>query len=143
MLINIKDKDRFKSYKDLNQEGLVITVQTGTTGEKAARKFLPKTTIKTFGKSVEAQLEVKLGRASGMVFDQPNNAIFAMRNKADCIALLEPFTKEGLGIAVRKTSPELLKALNAALAKLTKDGTLAKLEKKYFVDMPWLPELGK
>lgn len=143
VLINSKDKGRFKSYKDLNRPGLVIATQTGTTGEKAARKFLPKATIKTFDKGVDAALEVKNGRAAGMVFDQPFIAIFAMRNPKDCAALLEPFTKEDLGIAVRKTSPKLLAALNEALAKLTQDGTLAKLEQKYFVEMPWLPDLGK
>lgn len=41
---------------------------------------------------------------------------------------------KGDGIAVAKTDVDLLNALNQALAKIKADGTLARLEKKYFND---------
>ncbi len=141
VLINSKDKDKYKSYKDLNQKGLTITVQAGTTGEKAVRRLMPLARTKPLDKAVEAAIEVQQGRAAAMVFDQPFIAIYAMRNKKTTVALLEPFTEEGLGIAVRKTSPKLLAALNAALDALKQNGSLAKLEQTYFVDMPWLSDV--
>jgi polar amino acid transport system substrate-binding protein len=44
----------------------------------------------------------------------------------------QPLTTEEYGMAVRKDTPELTRALNAALAKVKADGTYAKLTQKWF-----------
>lgn len=142
VLINRKDVERFKSHADLDQEGIVLTVQTGTTGEKAARQTFKKAEIKSFDRQIEAAMEVKDGRAQGMVFDHPFIAIYARRNAEFVHPLLDRFTEEEIGIAVRQDAPKLLVEIDRVLAELKSDGTLAGLEDKYFVTMPWLPEIG-
>lgn len=141
VLVNIKDKEKVKSWKDLDRKGWVVTTQLGTTGEQAAKKLLKNATIKTFEKVNEAALEVQSGRAAGLIFDNPFIAIYAKRQKEHVHAILDTFTTEDIGIALSKKSPKLLEALNKALAAAKKDGTAAALEKKYFVEMPWLGEV--
>jgi polar amino acid transport system substrate-binding protein len=46
--------------------------------------------------------------------------------------LEDQLTVEEYGMALRKDTPELTKALNAALGKLKADGTYAAIVKKWF-----------
>lgn len=137
VLIQASAKDKIKTYKDLDREGAIVVTQNATTGHAAAQKHMPKATIKTYDKQLDAALEVREGRADGLVFDHPFIAIYAMRNATHTAALLEPFTTEDIGVAVRKQSPRLLAAIDQALEAMRKDGTLERLVKQYFVDMTW------
>lgn len=143
VLLQKKHEGKITSVADLNAEGMVVTTQNGTTGHAAAQKSCPKATIKPYDKQTQAALEVAGGRADAMIFDHPFVAIFALRNKETCAALLEPFTTEDIGVALRKTTPALKAAIDAALGAMREDGTHAKLVQKYFVDMPWLADVPK
>ncbi len=61
----------------------------------------------------------------------------AKQGKDSLEGVWEPFTEEPIGAAFRKTSPKLVEAFNATLARLKADGTYAALVAKYF------PEPGK
>ncbi len=130
------------SVSQLNAAGRTITVQTGTTGHKAAQQFLPDATLKDFEKQIEAAMEVAEGRADGMVFDHPYIAIFHKRNPATTRALLDTFTDEEIGIALRPGAEDLKAIVDRTIEGLRSDGTMAKLETKYFVEMPWLDSIG-
>lgn len=138
----IKKGSGYSEVQDLNVAGKVITVQTGTTGEKAAREFLPLATIKGFDKQIEAALEVQGGRADALVFDQPFVAIYQRRNADAVDALIEPFTKEAIGIALRPKAADLKAVIDRTVAAMRADGRLAALEQKHFVEMPWLDQIG-
>ncbi len=139
----IKKDSGYSSVQDLNAADKIVTVQTGTTGEKAAREFLPLATIKGFDKQIEAALEVQGGRADALVFDQPFVAIYQKRNAAQVDALIEPFTEEAIGIALRPKAHDLKAVIDRTVAAMKADGRLAALEQKHFVEMPWLDQIGE
>ncbi len=148
ILVNKKGKAaHIKSYKDLGDgSGYVIAIQTGTTGDFAATKMFPKAKFKRYEKEVEAAMAVTQGKADLMVFDQPFLAIWAGRHKDKVRAILEPFTYEYFGFAIRKGDVDFLRWINTFIYQIKHDGppgqtTYDRLFKKWFVDMPWLEKV--
>ncbi len=123
--------------KDFDRHGVVVATRLGTTGEIAARKVFHNATIKTFENESDAALEVDSGRADLMVYDQPYIAIRAQESQERTFAILAPFTKEYLSIAVKKGDTELRDWLNLAIFELRQSGTWDSLYDAWFVKMPW------
>ena len=123
--------------RDFDRPGVVVATRLGTTGEIAARKLFHKATIKTMESESDAALEVDAGRADVMVYDKPFVAIRAQESPARTFAILEPFTKEYLAIAVRRGDTELRDWLNLTLFELRASGTWDSLYDSWFVKMPW------
>ncbi|MNW19767.1 Cystine-binding periplasmic protein precursor [compost metagenome] len=55
-----------------------------------------------------------------------------MRTRPGLRVLDEQLTTEEYGMALRKDTPELTKAVNGAITKLKADGTYAAIVKKWF-----------
>ena len=123
--------------KDFDRRGVVVATRLGTTGEIAARKVFHNAAIKTFENESDAALEVDAGRADLMVYDQPYIAIRAQESQERTFAILTPFTKEYLSIAVKKGDTELRDWLNLAIFELRQSGTWDSLYDAWFVKMPW------
>jgi len=123
--------------KDFDRHSVVVATRLGTTGEIAARKVFHNATIKTFENESDAALEVDSGRADLMVYDQPYIAIRAQESQERTFAILAPFTKEYLSIAVKKGDTELRDWLNLAIFELRQSGTWDSLYDAWFVKMPW------
>jgi len=125
------------TVKDFDRPGVVVATRLGTTGEIAARKFFHRAVIKTFENESDAALEVDAGRADVMVYDKPYIAIRSQESPGRTFAILEPFTKEYLAIAVRKGDTELRDWLNLTIFELRASGTWDSLYQTWFVKMPW------
>jgi polar amino acid transport system substrate-binding protein len=141
VLLNKKHDGQVKSYKDLNDPKYTVATKLGTTGEIAARKFLPNAKIKQYETEAECALEVRNGRADAFVYDLPYNAVYVAQNKDGVVHLKEPFTKEPLGWAVRKGDPDFLNWLNNFLTQIKSDGTYDALYNKWFEGTAWLPNV--
>jgi len=104
-------------YTQLNSPDVIITVQLGTTGEEAARKFFPKADIRTFDNAQLALQEVVDGRADAIVFDEvflrPQAANVAGKAELCCPrGNPELLTKELIALAIRQGDPDLLRWLD-------------------------------
>ena len=130
-----------KSYRDLNYPRYTISTKLGTTGDIAARRYLPKAKLKQFESESDGAMEVRSGRADGYVYDLPFNAVYTAQNPDKVVHLKEPFTQEALGWAVRKGDPDILNWLNNFLAQSRRDGTYDALYKKWFEGTAWLQNL--
>lgn len=142
VLLNNKHRDAIKSYKDLNDPKYTITTKLGTTGDIAARKYLPKARIKQFESEADAAMEARSGRADALVYDLPFNVIYRAQNPDKLIHLAEPFTYEPLAWAVRKGDPDFLNWLNNFLRLIKGDGTYDALYKKWFENSVWLQNVN-
>jgi len=131
------------SVRDFDRPGILVATRLGTTGEIAARKFFHRATIKTMETESDCALEVDAGRADLMVYDQPYIAIRAQESAERTYPILEPFTKEYLAMAVRKSDTELRDWLNLAIFELKESGTWDSLYGKWFVEMPWRGRVPK
>jgi len=104
-------------YAQLNDAGVVISVQLGTTGEDAARNFFPKADIRTFDSAQLALQEVVDGQADAIVFDDvflvPQQAIVGSAGVLCCPrGSVVPLTQEPIALAIRKGDPDFLGYLN-------------------------------
>lgn len=142
ILINKRNAEKVKSYKDLNAPEFIIATKLGTTGEIATHRYLPKAKIKTFETEADAALEVRNGRADAFVYDLPYNVVYAAQYHDALIHLKEPFTREPLGWAVRKGDPDFLNWLDNFLNQIHNDGTYDALYAKWFEGTAWLASVN-
>jgi polar amino acid transport system substrate-binding protein len=91
----------------------------------------PKVQLVEVEKNQEMFNLVDIGRADAAVTGKPA-AFQYVRTRGGLRVLDQQLTVEEYGMAVRKDTPELTKAVNAALAKLKADGTYAQIVKKWF-----------
>ena len=118
-----------KKLSDL--DGKKVTVQVGTKSVGYLQEHFPKVQRVEVEKNQEMFNLVDIGRADAAVTGKPA-AFQYVRTRGGLRVLDEQLTTEEYGMALRKDTPELTKAVNAALAKLKADGTYAAIVKKWF-----------
>ncbi len=118
-----------KKLQDLN--GKKVTVQVGTKSVGYLQEHYPKVQRIEVEKNQEMFNLVDIGRADAAVTGKPA-AYQYVRTRPGLRVLEEQLTTEEYGMALRKDTPELTKAVNAALAKLKADGTYAAIVRKWF-----------
>lgn len=116
----------------LNAEGVKVAVQSGTTGEAWAQENLPNATIVPLDDIIQGMTGLTAGTYDACVADLPVVSALCKDSYTDCEVVKEIPTGEQYGIVVSKDNPELTRALNQALQELVDDGTVAKLEEKWF-----------
>jgi len=141
LLINRKDIDKYKSYKDLNKKGVIITSKLGVTGAFTAERLMPKATLRLFKTEPEGALQVANGLVDAFIYDEPQVRVFAAKYKKDTIGIFEPLSYEPLAWAIRKGDPDFLNWLNNFLAQVRGDGRWDQFKQKWFVD--FIEELAK
>ena len=141
LLINKKDKDKYKSYKDLNKKGIIVTSKLGVTGAFTAEKLMPNAELRLFKTEAEGALQVANGLADAYIYDEPQVRVFAAKYKDTTMGLFEPLTYEPLAWAIRKGDPDFLNFLNNFLHQVRGDGRWEQLKQKWFVD--FVEEMAK
>ena len=141
LLINKKDEGKYKSYKDLNKKGIIVTSKLGVTGAFTAEKLMPNATLRLFKTEAEGALQVANGLADAYIYDEPQVRVFAAKYKDTTMGLFEPLTYEPLAWAVRKGDPDFINFLNNFLHQVRGDGRWDQLKQKWFVD--YIEEMAK
>jgi polar amino acid transport system substrate-binding protein len=134
LLIQRKDKEKYKSYHDLNKKGVIVTSKLGVTGAFTAEKLLPNATLRLFKMEGEGALQVANGLADGFIYDEPQVRVFAAMYRDKTMGLYEPLTYEPLAWAIRKGDSDFLNWLNNFLAQVRGDGRWDQLKEKWFVE---------
>lgn len=126
----VKDNNTaIQKLADLN--GKKVSVQVGTKSVGYLTQHYPTVQRVEVEKNQEMFSLVEVGRADAAVTGKPA-AYQYVRTRPGLRVLSEQLTTEEYGMALRKDTPELTKAVNAAIAKLKADGTYAAIEKKWF-----------
>lgn len=142
VLLNPKLKGKVTSYKDLNDPKYTIASKLGTTGEKATKQYLGKAKYNAFETETDAAIEVMNGKADAMIYDMPFISIYAAQNTGKATALLEPFTYEPLGWAIKQGDADFLNFLNNFLRQTKGDGTYDRIYNKWFESDAWLKQVN-
>ncbi|WP_343593696.1 glutamine ABC transporter substrate-binding protein [Paracidovorax wautersii] len=125
-------KDGNTSIRKLSDlDGKKVTVQVGTKSVGFLTQNYPKVQRVEVEKNQEMFNLVDIGRADAAVTGKPA-AYQYIRTRPGLRVLGEQLTTEEYGMALRKDTPELTRAVNAAIARLKADGTYAAIEKKWF-----------
>ncbi|MDQ2700229.1 MAG: ABC transporter substrate-binding protein [Actinomycetota bacterium] len=117
--------------------GLTVGAQDGTTGEAYANDETDAGQVRGFPNGPASIAALKNGQVEATIIDQPvaQDAIDKGQSGFE-VATTIP-TGELYGLAFSKNSPELLKAVNGALAELKEDGGLNEIYQKWFkIDAP-------
>ena len=130
LVVMVKDGNTaIKAPADIN--GKKVSVQVGTKSVSFLRDTYPQVQRVEVEKNQEMFNLVEIGRADAAVTGKPA-AMQYVKTRGGLRMVEQPLTTEEYGMAVRKDTPELTRALNAALAKVKADGTYAKLTQKWF-----------
>lgn len=126
----VKDSNTtIKKLTDL--DGKKVSVQVGTKSVGYLTEKFPKVQRVEVEKNQEMFNLVDIGRADAAVTGKPA-AYQYVRTRPGLRVLEEQLTTEEYGMALRRDTPELTKAVNGAIAKLKADGTYAAIVKKWF-----------
>ena len=139
LTVNTEETPDITTTADLG-DGDTVAVQKGTTGKIFAEENLVDqgVELKTFELAPDMFTDLEAGGVQGIINDEP--ASIAEVESRPSLEVIEPIdTNEDYGFAVSKDNPELLAAINAALASLIADGTYASIFGEYFPDVP-VPE---
>lgn len=130
LVVMVKDNNTsIKKIADL--DGKKVSVQVGTKSVGYLTEKHPKVQRIEVEKNQEMFNLVDIGRADAAVTGKPA-AFQYVRTRGGMRVLEEQLTTEEYGMAIRKDTPELTKAVNAALTKIKADGSYAALIKKWF-----------
>ncbi|SFM08655.1 cystine transport system substrate-binding protein [Paenibacillus sp. 1_12] len=128
------DNTTIQSIEDFKDKK--IGVGLGTNDEKYLRDVaMPKVgkfEIATYNDVVTSLTDLNIGRIDATI-----NNVFAIKpliekNKFKIKAVGQPIKEDFAGVAVRKNNPELVEAINKALAEMKTDGTFTTIFKKWF-----------
>jgi polar amino acid transport system substrate-binding protein len=128
--IAVKNSSTAKSAADLT--GKKIGVQSGTTGQQWAKENIKGATLVPFDDVLSAFSALQAGKVEAVVNDLPVSAAIVKDATRGLKIIQEIPTGEQYGIAVSKSNPDLLKAINDALAKVKASGEYATIYTKWF-----------
>lgn len=111
--------------------GKTVAVQVGTTYLASAKKIKGIKKVQTFPKDTDAQAALMAGRVDSWIGDKFTGIDLVKSQKGKLVQGTLLFS-ERVGMAIKKGNSSLTSELNTALAKLQKNGSYAKLSKKYF-----------
>lgn len=111
-------------------DGKKIGVQLGTTGDIYATDDYGSENVVQYGKGADAVIALKGGDVDAVIIDNEPAKAFVAEN--DGLTILDTeYAVEDYAIAIKKGNADLLDKINAALEKLTSDGTIDKIIAKY------------
>lgn len=117
--------------------GVAVGAQAGTTGLDYANENFTDSEIVEYPEYPAAFTALEAGELDAVIADLPA-ADDAARGSEELVITTEIDTDEQYGIAVDPDKPELLDAVNEALATLIEDGTYAEIFEEWFpeAEMP-------
>lgn len=149
VLVTLK-KNYISSYQDMT--GKVLGAQTGSSGANDIETHpkLLKDRIKnheavTYDSFTNAFIDLNVGRIQGLLIDSTyaNYYIKHQAHPEDYRVTVGSFPKEKFAVGMRKGDVTMRHKINAGLKRLAANGTLEKINQKWFgsnVDTPLLPK---
>ena len=117
---------------ELNQEGVIIAVQSGTSGETYCQENYPNATTQAYGNSTDAFAAMQAGQADYVCTNYAVVENMLADAYSDAEIVLSVATGEEYAMVVSQDNPELTAAINEALAELEADGTIDELLETWF-----------
>ncbi|MBE7040154.1 MAG: basic amino acid ABC transporter substrate-binding protein [Ruminococcaceae bacterium] len=124
----VAENSEIATLDDLS--GKKIGVQLGTTGDIYSCDDFGEENVTKFAKGADAVLALKGGDVDAVIIDNEPAKSFVAANEG--LKILDTdYAIEDYAIAIKKGNTDLLDDINAALEKLTADGTVDNIIAKY------------
>ncbi|MDO5147542.1 MAG: transporter substrate-binding domain-containing protein [Eubacteriales bacterium] len=126
----VKEDSDIKSIDDL--QGKKIGVQLSTTGDIFASDDFGAENVEQFNKGNDAVMALTQGKIDAVIIDNQPALSYVAGNKG--LQILDTsYVEEEYAACISKENPELLEAVNGALAELERDGIIQSILDKYIV----------
>ncbi|MGL1930503.1 MAG: transporter substrate-binding domain-containing protein [Desulfotalea sp.] len=142
IVANQKLAPNYTSIADFNKEGVEIAVKLGTSAVVAAKKYMPKATLRMFDTETQAYQELRNGKVHAVVGSSPRPAYEAL-DYSDFLynPVKGNFSQEPIGFALRKGDPDTLAFFNAWITIVEKEGWLQERHDYWFNTKDWADQL--
>jgi len=131
-VVNFKEK-RFKGLGDL--KNFKAGTQKGSSGLQAVKKLAnAPAELKEYEDYPKALLDLEAGRIDVVVVDNVTGRDMIAKRPGKFRILPGMISKEPFGIAFRKDDSDLRAKVQLTLDKMVKDGTMAKISRKWFAE---------
>ena len=128
----------FKSLEDFDKPDVVLAVRRGATPATAAKRMLPKATLRQFDEDALALQEVLNGKAHAFITSTPTPAFEALKHPDKLfLPIPEPFMQGAEGFALRKGDPDALNFFNNWILLRQQDGWLKERHDYWFKTRDW------
>mgnify|MGYP000167715412 CR=1 FL=1 len=127
------------SFSAEGLDGLTVGVQRASTHDKYVTDNFPNAEIKRYGSQDDAFLDLRSGRVDLVInnipavkkglLDKEGGSAFDFTGP---LIADQQWFGEGVGIAIRKNSPELRQQFNTAIQKIRTNGVYQQIQDKYF-----------
>lgn len=112
--------------------GKKVGVGLGSNYEQWLRENVKGVDIRTYDDDPTKYQDLRVGRVDAILVDRLA-ALDLVKKTGNSLAVAGPaFSRQESGVALRKGNPQLLQAVDQAIATMQKDGTLATLSEKWF-----------
>lgn len=132
-VILVRTEDRSK-YPDMaSLKGKKVGVQIATTGSERMEK--EPVELKQYNTAGLVFQDLINGNIDAVMMDKPVADYYASKKPESAkkiVVVGEPHTSEQFGLVLRKGDTQLKAMVDGGLAEIRKDGTLERLEKKWF-----------
>jgi cystine transport system substrate-binding protein len=118
--------------KPADLAGKRVGAGLGTAYEKWLRENVPTADVRTYDDDATRNQDLLVGRIDAALNDRLVVPALVKQYGGKLVAAGEPFAVQKQAIAMRKDAPDLVKAVNDALAALQADGTLKQISEKWF-----------
>ena len=113
-------------------KGKKVGVGLGSNYEQWLRENVQGVDIRTYDDDPTKYQDLRVGRINAILVDRLA-ALDLVKKTGDTLAVAgAPFSRLESGVAIRKDNPELLAAINKAIAEMQKDGSRAKISVNRF-----------
>lgn len=134
----------FKTLEDFNQPEVVLTARRGATPAAAAKRLMPKATLRQFDEDALALQEVLNGKAHAFVTSTPTPAFEALKHPDQLfLPIAEPFVQGAEGFALRKGDPDALNFFNNWVMLRQQDGWLKERHDYWFKTRDWAAQVSE
>ncbi len=116
---------------ELNKAGVIIAVQTGTTGETYAQEHYPNATVKGYGNANDSFAALASSQANAVITNKAVGESMITKSYTDAEVVKSIATGEEYAIAISKDNTALTEKVNAALKELKDSGKIDELIQKH------------
>jgi len=128
----------FDSLADFNRPDVTLAVRLGATSVEAARRFMPRATLRQFDDESQAVQEVLTGRAQAFISSKPKPALLADQYPDKLfLPVSGTFTREPIGFALRKGDVDSLNVFDNWIRVVEAEGWLAERRHYWFETRDW------
>lgn len=132
------------SLAAFDKADVVLAARRGATPATAAKRLMPKATLRLFDEDALALQEVLNGKAHAFVTSTPTPAFEALKHPDKLfLPIPEPFVQGAEGFALRKGDPDALNFFNNWILLRQQDGWLKERHDYWFKTRDWASRVAE